>query len=315
MNTPLADTPWPWNWRPEAPSRIEQPVGLLRLQGPDALRVLHGQTTQAIAGSAPGSCLATCLTSPTARLRALAQVLVEPGGAWLVIESGDAGAVRQALDQVLFPADQVELGPLQQGLLVTPVPGQGEVEPLDALPQADPGRWMAREDGGGWQLGPQLLLLDSPLPHWLAERSLLAPLDAERWRIQQGWPAAPGEINDNTNPLELGLHERISLSKGCYVGQETLAKLSTYDGVKQQLRRWSLVQDQPLQSGQLLRDAAGERAGTITSALAVPQSEGLTLWIGLALVRRHALAQPRLWAGEGPDAPALELAAAATPQP
>ena len=30
----------------------------------------------------------------------------------------------------------------------------------------------------------------------------------------------------------------VSLGKGCYVGQETLAKLATYDGVKRQLRRW-----------------------------------------------------------------------------
>ena len=40
------------------------------------------------------------------------------------------------------------------------------------------------------------------------------------------------------NPLEAGLYHAVSLSKGCYVGQETLAKVHNRDAVKQQL--WGL---------------------------------------------------------------------------
>jgi folate-binding Fe-S cluster repair protein YgfZ len=110
-----------WAWQPETPARLEQPVWLLRLEGPDARRFLHGQSSQAIELAAPGSALATCLISPTARMRALAWVLVDAGGAWLVIEAGDPEAVRTGLDRVLFPADQVQLGPLQPALLITPL--------------------------------------------------------------------------------------------------------------------------------------------------------------------------------------------------
>ncbi|MFZ9946676.1 MAG: aminomethyltransferase, partial [Vulcanococcus sp.] len=86
----------------------------------------------------------------------------------------------------------------------------------------------------------------------------------------------------------------------CYVGQETLAKLATYDGVKQQLRHWRCSDTgsaavSACASGTSLTTEAGERAGVITSALAGP--DGLE---GLALVRRGALEEPQLLAGEIP---------------
>ena len=100
------------------------------------------------------------------------------------------------------------------------------------------------------------------------------------------------------NPFELGLADRVSLTKGCYVGQETLARLATYDGVKQQLRRWwisaaeaaSLTAEQ-LACGAELSDASGERAGRLSSALRLEDGR----WIGLALVRRRWLDAP--WLG------------------
>ena len=49
----------------------------------------------------------------------------------------------------------------------------------------------------------------------------------------------PGtELTDAVNPLEAGLFQAVSLSKGCYVGQETLAKVRNLDAMKQQL--WGL---------------------------------------------------------------------------
>ena len=294
-----------WAWRPAAPSRIDRPVGLLRLEGPDALRVLHGQTSQAIELAAPGQALATCVISPTARLRALAQVLVDTSGAWLLIEAGDGSAVRTALDRVLFPADRVALGPLQQGLLVTPVLGAAETALPPDLPVGEAGRWQPLQGRAGlWQLEQQLVVAEAgaSLPEPMACRQPLEAQELERWRMQQGLPAAPGELNEDTNPFELGLARRVSLNKGCYVGQETLAKLATYDGVKQQLRRWCWQQptetpgaigaataSTPPHPGQGLINAAGERAGTVSSALALPQSDGSCLWLGLALVRRNAL--------------------------
>jgi folate-binding protein YgfZ len=292
----------PWGWQPSGPSRTEQAGYLIRLDGPDSGRFLHGQTSSAIEGQQPGSWIPSCCTTATGRLRALAEVLVDRDGAWLLLRGADGTALWQALERVLFPADRVQLGPVTPVRLITPL-GDG----CDALPQVAHGSWISLEDGSGWLLGRQLVLLtNAELPAWLADRAPLPAREQQRWRIQQGVPAAPGEINDDTNPFEVGLADRVSLSKGCYVGQETLAKLATYDGVKQQLRRWFWhgTQD-PGEPGTVLTgdETSSPRAGLITSSLALEDG----LWIGLALVRRQSLQQTCLRAGPDPDGALLEL--------
>jgi folate-binding protein YgfZ len=292
----------PWGWQPSGPSRTEQAGYLIRLDGPDSGRFLHGQTSSAIEGQQPGSWIPSCCTTATGRLRALAEVLVDRDGAWLLLRGADGTALWQGLERVLFPADRVQLGPVTPVRLITPL-GDG----CDALPQAADGSWISLEDGSGWLLGRQLVLLtNAELPAWLADRAPLPASEQQRWRIQQGVPAAPGEINDDTNPFEVGLADRVSLSKGCYVGQETLAKLATYDGVKQQLRRWFWrgTQD-PGEPGTVLTggEPSSPRAGLITSSLALEDG----LWIGLALVRRQSLQQTCLRAGPDADGALLEL--------
>ena len=292
----------PWGWQPSGPCRSEQAGYLIRLDGPDTGRFLHGQTSSAIEGQQPGSWIPSCCTTATGRLRALAEVLVDRDGAWLLLRGADGTALWQALERVLFPADRVQLGPVTPVRLITPL-GDG----CDALPQVADGSWISLEDGSGWLLGRQLVLLtNAELPAWLADRAPLPAREQQRWRIQQGVPAAPGEINDDTNPFEVGLADRVSLSKGCYVGQETLAKLATYDGVKQQLRRWFWrgTQD-PGEPGTVLTggEPSSPRAGLITSSLALEDG----LWIGLALVRRQSLQQTCLRAGPDPDGALLEL--------
>jgi folate-binding protein YgfZ len=301
----------PGSPRPQS-RRCDWPVSLLRLDGPDVLRFLHGQTSQALEQAQSGQWLSTCCITPTARLRALAEVLVDGEGAILVIRVGDGEAVRSALDRVLFPADAVRLGLLAPGLLVESIG-------LEDDPQAPaPGHWapLAGPDKG-WRLGSHLTLLPAgqPLPAALADLPPLSPQEQEHWRLGQGLPVAPNEVNEDTNPFELGLADRVNLNKGCYVGQETLAKLATYDGVKRQLRRWICVeppvQGTGLAAGTTLWGDAGEsaadttqRAGVITSSFSL---DGGRLWIGLALVRRQALEAGRLSAGEGAGAHWLEL--------
>ncbi|MEY4352830.1 MAG: hypothetical protein RLZZ609_1071 [Cyanobacteriota bacterium] len=277
----------PWDWAPAGPRRLERPLSLLHFSGPDSLRVLHGQTSQALQEARPGDWRSTCCLTPTARLRGLAEVVVEENGAWLALTAGDGPALRQAFDRVLFPADQVELGPLQPGRWLRLV---GEA------PSA-PGSWRPLVGGGGWWLGCDLLLLaETPLPPELAEIPPLEAHEAELWRLQRGEPAWPAEINDAFNPYELGLTDRVSLQKGCYVGQETLAKLASSDGVKQQLRRWQAAPHPamagPFEPGWALQMADGARAGQLTSGL--QQADGS--WLGLAMVRRGALEETTLLA-------------------
>ena len=266
-------------------ARWSTAISLIRLDGADTRRFLHGQSSQAIELAPTGACLATCLISPTARMRALALVQLDAGGADLLVLAGDGAGVRQALDRVLFPADQVQLGALESAQLVRWL---GAAAPADAgadllQPVVDLGAgagqpvWLQRQG--------------EALPAWLEALPELPAAAAEQQRLRQGFPAAPGELNDDTNPFELGLADWVSLNKGCYVGQETLAKLATYDGVKQQLRHWRTAAGStaPLPPGTALSTSSGERAGRISSSLSSEVGQE-----GLALVRRSALEATKL---------------------
>ena len=235
---------------PASPFHFTLPVARIPLRGEGSLRVLHGQTTQAIEGAAPGSLIETCCVTPTARLVALAAVAVLSDGADLLVTAGSPAQVHQSLDRVLFPADRVALGEPQALLW------HGLVQP-----GGEPG-------GAGWSLPGQhwLLAEGEALPEPLMAAAALSPEQQEQLRIHQGIPAPGAELREEFNPFELGLRQRVSLEKGCYLGQETLAKLHSRDGLKQQLRRFVVADgaDAP-EPGQQLRTTSGERGALVTS--------------------------------------------------
>ncbi|UPH89093.1 folate-binding protein YgfZ [Synechococcus sp. NB0720_010] len=261
-----------------AASRWGTPVSLIRLEGSDTRRFLHGQSSQAIELAKPGDCLPTCLISPTARMRGLALVCVDDTGADLIVIAGNGEAIRAGLDRVLFPADNVRLGAAEPATLWK---WQGDAQAEDSV-QLRPGVDL----GSGADAGVVLQRSGEALQPWLADLPEWSDDQVEANRLRHGLPAEPSELNDDTNPFELGLANWVSLNKGCYVGQETLAKLATYDGVKQQLRYWE--SSSALEPGTTLNSAGGERAGVVTS------SQGCR---GLALIRRSQLEARTLQAG------------------
>ncbi len=243
---------------------------LLRLEGPGARDFLQGQTSADLKEIPNGVLVQSCWLSATGRLRGLLEIRMDPTGADVLVLAGEADAITNGFDQVIFPADRVRVsaGRRQQR--------------LQTLPDADTVAWLLPGQG---------LPKDcSDLP--------LADADAlEQWRLLQGWPSSQ-ELTGDTNPFELGLARRISLSKGCYLGQETMAKLASSGGVKQQLRCWSST---AAISSEAKLECNGDRAGVVTSSLEVTPGQR---WIGLALVRRQWLQEGEL---EGPEGQCLIL--------
>ncbi len=101
-------------------------------------------------------------------------------------------------------------------------------------------------------------------------------------RIENGLPLFPNELNEDLNPLEVNIIEAISDNKGCYVGQEVIARLQTYDKVKKRLV--GLVSDSRMPRGAKIYDAksgADTEIGHVTSSA---KSPGLNKEIALAYV-------------------------------
>lgn len=106
------------------------------------------------------------------------------------------------------------------------------------------------------------------------------------YRIEKGIPVAPNELNDKYNPHEVNLLDMVSFTKGCYIGQEVIARLDTYDKVQKQLT--GIVFPEPVENnGQiLLYNDAFLEVGTVTSTA---WSYKLKKYIGLGVVRKAFL--------------------------
>jgi folate-binding protein YgfZ len=82
--------------------------------------------------------------------------------------------------------------------------------------------------------------------------------------VRQGIPAFPNEINERHNPWEAGLDAAISLTKGCYIGQEVIARLNTYDKVQRKLAALRL--ERPMEGGEEVT-REGEGGGVLTTVV------------------------------------------------
>ena len=97
----------------------------------------------------------------------------------------------------------------------------------------------------------------------LAEQGpMLEPHEVDALRVRDGIPAFPNEINEQHNPWEARLDAAISLTKGCYIGQEVVARLNTYQKIRRKLVRLDL--DRPMEPGTEIAKE-GEVIGRLTT--------------------------------------------------
>jgi folate-binding protein YgfZ len=102
----------------------------------------------------------------------------------------------------------------------------------------------------------------------------------EMLRILQGRPVPELELTDDYNPLEVGLWQTISFTKGCYIGQETIARLNTYKGVKQYL--WGIKLSDTAEPGTVIT-MGEEKIGKLTSYTLTPDGH-----FGLGYIKSKA---------------------------
>jgi folate-binding protein YgfZ len=277
--------------------------GLLEMTGGDRLRFLHNQTTNSFTQRQPGDGCDTVFVTATARTLDLATVYATDEALHILTSPGYDQRLFDWMDRYIFPADQVALKNLSGSMAIFSLVGPqsaalltqaGVALPPD-LPTLKDGqhREAAIADiplrvaqGSGLGLPGFTLVVPSAgaAALWQALTSAGAiPAGEALWqqlRVRQGRPAAGAELTDDYNPLEAGLWHTISFDKGCYIGQETIARLNTYQGVKQQL--WGLRLSQPAAPGTPIV-AEGEKVGLLTSAATVAGEH-----LGLGYLRTRA---------------------------
>ncbi|MGH9945016.1 MAG: aminomethyltransferase family protein [Pyrinomonadaceae bacterium] len=104
----------------------------------------------------------------------------------------------------------------------------------------------------------------------------------ELLRVETGWPRHGVDVTETNVVLESGVNEAISYTKGCYVGQEILARIHWRGHVAKRVAGLSLEDDQPLAPGAEIRSPDGKKIGRVTSS-AVSPALGRT--IALAMLK------------------------------
>ncbi|MBE9111100.1 folate-binding protein YgfZ [Nodosilinea sp. LEGE 07298] len=274
--------------------------GVIQMTGGDRLRFIHNQTTNAFTQRQPGEGCDTVFVTSTARTIDLATVYVTEESLLLITSPGQDQRLINWMDRYIFPADQVSLTNLTQDMAVFSLIGPGSADTLKQL-SIEIGTDCFYGDhqsvslhnlpvrlavGSGLGLPGYTLLVAAEAADqvWqLITDAAAVPVGEALWqqlRVQQGRPAPNHELTEDYNPLEAGLWQAISFEKGCYIGQETIARLNTYQGVKQQL--WGIRLGGTAQPGESIL-VGDEKVGLLTSV--VEASHGP---MGLGYIRTKA---------------------------
>lgn len=281
--------------------------GLVWLGGPDRLAFLERMGTARLTDLAPWQGRATVVTSDEGRAVDLVACHAGPSGAALVCSSlAAAPLVAAQLRRYVLYSDKVTVTDASEQVTVLRLTGAGSagvaqtVTGLDAAGMAagdwrETGEregqvWLLRHPEGGG-LGSWDLVVPRVAATVMAARLTAAgaaaatATDYDAERLDRLLPMRGAEIDGRANPLELGLLDLVDFAKGCYIGQEVVARLHNYEKVQRGLRLVHL--DQPLAADAPWPPVvAGERStgrarrGRVCTVVPAPDGRG---WLASVL--------------------------------
>lgn len=274
--------------------------GRIHVSDQDRIRFLHNQSTNDFQRRAPSDGCDTVFVTSTARTIDLVTAYVMEDAVLLLVSPNRRQYLMDWLDRYIFFADKVQLtdvtsetatfsliGPKSDALLAQLGAGAIIGQPYATHQLVQLGGCEVRVAVGSGLAMPGYTLIvaaENAATVWSnivqAGATTLGDRVWEQMRIEQGRPAPDYELTEDYNPLEAGLWQAISFEKGCYIGQETIARLNTYKGVKQQL--WGVRLNAPAEPGSaiLLGD---EKVGKLTSYTETDRG-----FFGLGYVRTKA---------------------------
>lgn len=285
------------------------PAAIFEVTGAGALTCLQGLLTNDLDKPGDGSLVYGALLTPKGAIVVDLWVLRVGDRFLLLAEPEGRSATLDLLRKSLPPrlAKVQDLTESHRALRLLGTDAGGRVAAAGVLPIPAPGRatmvegiYAARPDG----TGPFHGVLVGPSEVMAAAREKLLQVgaepgdsnDLETARILAGWPRLGREIQEKTLVQEVRYDEigGVSYTKGCYTGQETVARLHFRGHTNREMRglRWISA---PTAEGDTVTDADGKEVGRVTSRLVLPDQ-----WLALALVRREVAPGAVVTAGGAP---------------
>jgi tRNA-modifying protein YgfZ len=279
-----------------------RPSGILDVAGPDRESFLQGQLTQDVRGMKPGEMRPTAGLTPRGKLLFFArlQSLTDRLRLYLPAVSREpilAHLAKYAVFQKVSIADRsAEL--IRMGLY-------GPVDPNRSSPSAE-----VLLLAGEGELSAELVMPAGQrelVERWLQDAGSVPVSEdaAEARRVEAGRPRFGQDADESYLADEVGLDAAVSATKGCYVGQEIVARMRTYGRVNRRLVGFRFAGG-PVPRGALLRrqgeiEPGKTEAGRVTSSVFSPR------WgpIGLGYAFHDVPVGGRLVFAEDPSRSAL----------
>jgi folate-binding protein YgfZ len=257
----------------EALAHRVREAAVLDVEGPDRESFLQGQLTQEVRGLGPGEVRPTAALTPKGKLLFVARLVGLPESLRLLLSSASRVAALEHLRKFaafqnvaiadrsaefqrigLYGPRAAGTPPVPAGILRLPVDSEFTAELLVPLEQeAEASAWLELQGS---------VLIDRQA--------------SEALRIEAGRPRFGEDIDSSNLPDEAGLEAAVSSTKGCYVGQEIIARRRTYGRLNRRLVGFRFPEGAPLPGARLSRPDASvpadrAEAGRVTSVAISPR--------------------------------------------
>jgi folate-binding protein YgfZ len=280
--------------------------GRLRVRGEDRVQFLHNLTTNDVKALRPGQGHSTVIPNVKGRILDWGHVYAEADALLLITQPAARDAVLKHFDFYHFMED-VEVDDLTEQSALLAVSGPAAAASLERLLGTSAAGLAANAHLETELAGVRLRLLRyDRFGHrgfrlWCEARDAAAVFRAllaegatpageaalERLRVALGEPAHGAELTDERNPLEAGLYGSLSFSKGCYLGQEVIARLDTYKKVARFLVHLAMGPEaEPELTGKPKLFLEGQEVGWLRSWAPAPDAPGY-LALGYTSRRCH----------------------------
>ena len=190
------------------------------VSGPDARTWLNDLLSADLADLAQGATRRSLLLSPTGRIRADVTVAETARGPLLLQDPIQPAFIDRLLGPYVLSSD-VDLVDVTENLALLAVPGPGVLPGTPDLPAE-----LLRPSCLG--PGADLLVDDDRLPEIrgaLGDLTEAGPDALEAWRIQRGVARFAVDLGEDSLPHEAGLDHAVAYQKGCFLGQEAVARV------------------------------------------------------------------------------------------
>jgi tRNA-modifying protein YgfZ len=278
--------------------------GKFLLSGAEVAEFLQGQVTNDVEALEPGSGCYAALLDHKGKIRADMRVLRGEDWFWIDCELLGRDPLAKTIKMYSLGRDVRSQDVTEQRAILSLI-GPAARDALDIAPPEAEHAFVQGEHGiyVATDLGVDIVC-EAQEAEAVGDALGIEPASAEAaecLRIESGRPRHGIDMGPQTMPQEAGLNERaVSFEKGCYVGQETVARLHYRGKPNRFLRGLRLTAEAEHGAPVML----GEReVGTVGSACVSPAHGP----IALALIRREASPGDTVLVGDGIEAEVVEL--------